>query len=80
MLIFLYDYMFILSRLIRFMFLHLYGYMQMVKPGYRRITIEVKEELWKRFLVHVIKEHGVVKQAGVEVEKALKEYLDKREK
>jgi hypothetical protein len=52
----------------------------MVKQGYRRITIEVKEELWKRFLVHVIKEHGVVKQAGTEVEKALKEYLEKREK
>lgn len=52
----------------------------MVKAGYRRITIEVKDELWKRFLVHVINEHGVVKQAGVEVEQALKEYLDKREK
>jgi hypothetical protein len=52
----------------------------MVKPGYRRITIEVKEELWKRFLVQVIKEHGVVKQAGTEIEQAIKEYLDKREK
>jgi hypothetical protein len=52
----------------------------MVKPGYRRITIEVREELWKRFLVQVIKEHGVVKQAGTEIEQAIKEYLDKREK
>jgi hypothetical protein len=72
--------MFILSMLLSFMFLHLYGYMQMVKQGYRRITIEVKEELWKRFLVQVIKEHGVVKQAGAEIEQAIKEYLDKREK
>ena len=62
------------------MLLHFYGCMQMVKPGYRRITIEVKEELWKRFLVQVIKEHGVVKQAGPEIEQAIKEYLDKREK
>ena len=52
----------------------------MVKAGYRRITIEVREELWKRFLFQVIKEHGVVKKAGAEVEQAIKEYLDKREK
>jgi hypothetical protein len=52
----------------------------MVKAGHRRITIEVDDELWKRFLYQVIKEHGVVKQAGVEVQKAIKEYLDKREK
>ena len=52
----------------------------MVKSGYRRITIEVREELWKRFLVQVIQKHGVVKQAGAEVEQAIKEYLDKREK
>jgi hypothetical protein len=53
---------------------------EMVKKGYRRITIEVKEELWKRFLIQVIKKHGVVKQAGEEVEQAIKDYLDKREK
>jgi hypothetical protein len=52
----------------------------MVRAGCRRITIEVDEELWKRFLLQVIKEHGVVKQAGSEIEKAIKEYLEKREK
>jgi hypothetical protein len=52
----------------------------MVKPGCRRITIEVEDELWRRFLTQVIKEHGVVKQAGPEIEVAIKEYLDKREK
>jgi hypothetical protein len=51
-----------------------------VKQGYRRITIEVQEELWKRFLIQVIKKHGVVKQAGKEFEQALKEYLDNQEK
>lgn len=58
-------------------FLRLY---EMVKQGCRRITIEVNEDLWKRFLVQVIKKHGVVKQAGPEVEQAIKEYLEKREK
>ena len=63
------------------MLLHLYGYAKMVKrEGCRRITIEVDEEIWKRFLVQVIKKHGVVKQAGAEVEQAIKEYLAKREK
>jgi hypothetical protein len=52
----------------------------MVKPGYRRITIIVEDELWRRFLHQVIKEHGVVKQAGPEIEIAIKEYLDKRGK
>jgi len=46
----------------------------------RRTTIIVDDQLWKRFLSYVVKKHGVAKKVSVEVEVAIKEYLDRHEK
>lgn len=46
----------------------------------RRTTIIVDDQLWKRFLTYVVKKHGAAKKASVEVEIAIKEYLDRHEK
>jgi hypothetical protein len=46
----------------------------------RRTTIVVDDQLWKRLLSYVVKKHGTAKKASVEVEQAIKEYLDRQEK
>lgn len=46
----------------------------------RRTTILVDDLLWKRFLSYVVKKHGTAKKASVEVENAVKEYLNRHEK
>ena len=46
----------------------------------RRTTILVDDLLWKRFLSYVVKKHGSAKKASVEVEAAVKEYLDRHNK
>jgi hypothetical protein len=48
--------------------------------GKRRTTILVDDLLWKRFLSYVVKKHGTAKKASVEVENAVKEYLDRHDK
>ena len=45
-----------------------------------RTTIVVDKKLWKRFLTYIVKKYGTAKKASVEVEAAIKEYLDKHEK
>jgi hypothetical protein len=42
----------------------------------RRTTILVDDLLWKRFLSYVVKKHGSAKKASIEVENAVREYLD----
>lgn len=49
---------------------------ELTKPSKRRTTIVVDDELWKRFLTYVVKKHGVAKKASVEVEAAIREYLN----
>ncbi|MGB9693929.1 MAG: hypothetical protein ACPLYF_03710 [Fervidobacterium sp.] len=46
----------------------------------RRTTIVVDDQLWKRLLSYVVRKHGTAKKASVEVEQAIKEYLDRQEK
>jgi predicted transcriptional regulator len=46
----------------------------------RRTTIVVDDQVWKRLLSYVVKKHGTAKKASFEVEKAVKEYLDRQEK
>ena len=48
--------------------------------GKRRTTILVDDLLWKRFLSYVVKKHGSAKKASVEVENAVREYLDLHDK
>jgi hypothetical protein len=48
--------------------------------GKRRTTILVDDLLWKRFLSYVVKKHGSAKKTSVEVENAVREYLDCHEK
>jgi len=45
----------------------------------RRTTIIVDDQLWKRFLSYVVGKHASAKKASVEVEAAIKEYLDHHE-
>jgi hypothetical protein len=52
----------------------------MPKPKKRRTTILIDDQLWKRFLSFVVEKHGAAKKASVEVEAAIKEYLDHHEK
>ena len=46
----------------------------------RRTTILVDDLLWKRFLSYTVRKHGSAKKASVEVENAVKEYLDRHDK
>jgi hypothetical protein len=46
----------------------------------RRTTIVIDDQLWKRLLSYVVKKHGTAKKASIEVEQAIKEYLDRQEK
>jgi len=48
--------------------------------GKRRTTILVDDDLWKRFLTYVVKKHGIAKKASIEIENAVKEYLNRHEK
>jgi len=45
----------------------------------RRTTIIVDDQLWKRFLSYVVKKYATAKKASIEVEAAIKEYLDHHE-
>jgi len=49
-------------------------------PKTRRTTIIVDDQLWKRFLSYAVKKYGTAKKVSVEVEAAVKEYLDRHEK
>jgi hypothetical protein len=46
----------------------------------RRTTVLIEDDLWKRLLSYVVKKHGTAKKASVEVENAVKEYLNRHEK
>jgi hypothetical protein len=46
----------------------------------RRTTVLVDDDLWKRFLTYVVKKHGSAKKASIEIENAVKEYLNRHEK
>jgi hypothetical protein len=45
-----------------------------------RRTLVIDDQLWIRLLSYVVKKHGTAKKASVEVEQAIKEYLDRQEK
>ncbi len=40
-------------------------------------SIKIDEELWKEFVMFVVKKHGSTRKIGYELEKAIKEYLEK---
>lgn len=50
------------------------------KDDRTRTTVLVDKKLWKRFLMYVFEKHGSAKKASVEVEVAIREYLDNHEK
>jgi len=60
--------------------LYAYIFVWLYEMSRRRTTIIVDDRLWKRFLSYVVKKHGAAKKASVEVEIAIKEYLDRHEK
>jgi len=41
-----------------------------------KTTILVDEKLWKSFLSYIIKKYGTTKKTSIEVEAALREYLN----
>jgi hypothetical protein len=45
-----------------------------------RRTLVIDDQLWVRLLSYVVKKYGTAKKASVEVEQAIKEYLDRQEK
>jgi len=52
----------------------------MPTSGKRRTTILIDDQLWKRFLSFVVEKHGAAKKVSVEMEVAIKEYLERHEK
>jgi hypothetical protein len=42
-------------------------------------TFAIDDELWKRFLGHVVKKYGTSKKAKAELEIAIAEYLEQRQ-
>jgi hypothetical protein len=45
-----------------------------------RTTLVINTKLWKQFLSFVVQKHGTARRISVEVEEAIKEYLDNQEK
>jgi len=41
-----------------------------------KTTIVVDEKLWKSFLSFVVKKHGTTRKTSVEIESAIREYLN----
>jgi len=49
----------------------------MVKTSLKhKTTILVEEKLWKSFLSFIIKKHGTTKRTSIEIESAIREYLN----
>ncbi len=42
------------------------------------LTFAIDDELWKRFLEHVVRKYGSSSKARIEVEIAIEEYLELR--
>jgi len=42
-----------------------------------KTTILVDEKLWKSFLSFIIKKHGTTKRTSIEIELAIREYLNR---
>ena len=43
----------------------------------KKTSISVDEELWREWLAFVVKKTGSTRKVGEEVEKALKEYMER---
>jgi len=41
-----------------------------------KTTIQIDDKLWKSFLSFIIKKHGTTKRISIEIETAMKEYLN----
>ncbi|MGD0071658.1 MAG: hypothetical protein ABSB71_08895 [Candidatus Bathyarchaeia archaeon] len=52
----------------------------MPKGNPHRTTIVLDEEVWKRLFRYVFEKHGTAKKMSFEIEQAVIEYLDRREK
>jgi len=46
----------------------------------QKTTIVVEKELWKDFLSFVVKKHGTTRKTSVEIESAIREYLNHHSK
>ena len=44
-----------------------------------RLTLTIDDGLWKRFLEHVVRKYGSSSKARIEVEIAIREYLERRQ-
>jgi len=42
-----------------------------------KTTILVEEKLWKSFLSFIVKKHGTTKRTSIEIESAIREYLNR---
>jgi len=42
-----------------------------------KTTIIVDEKLWKSFLSFIVKKHGTTKRTSIEIESAIREYLNR---
>jgi len=49
-------------------------------PKKDKVTLNLDPDIWKRFCLYVVGKYGRGKKFNIEVEQALKEYLDKHEK
>jgi hypothetical protein len=55
-------------------------YVMPKRQNTHRRTLVIDDQLWVRLLSYVVKKYGTAKKASVEVEQAIKEYLDRQEK
>jgi len=46
----------------------------------QKTTIVVEKKLWKDFLSFVVKKHGTTRKTSVEIESAIREYLNHHSK
>jgi len=46
----------------------------------QKTTIVVDKELWKDFLSFIVKKHGTTRKTSVEIESAIREYLNHHRK
>jgi metal-responsive CopG/Arc/MetJ family transcriptional regulator len=44
-----------------------------------KLTFAIDDKLWKEFLEHVIRKYGSSSKARIEVEIAIREYLERRQ-
>ena len=52
----------------------------MIEMGKKKTSMNIDENLWKEWLLFVTEKHGTSRKVGEELEKALREYMDRHKK